>query len=232
LNGRHPAADRADIVDINVDPLTERSRRRSTLLHIGLPLCGVGLIIGFLLGVVGYSDYANRIGVLGLSNTLLRSLQERITLQVSAYLEPAARAILLAQTMLGRGGATDRAEEAYRFAISVLDKTPQIANVLFADAAGNFMLVTRAESGPSGASDTKRILMTPSGRTVEWITRRHDGQRDCAPVRSEGRLRRPHSFLVHRRPSRRQCLLERRLRVLLGTGTGHHRRGSRFERRS
>jgi adenylate cyclase len=175
LNGRHPAADRADIIDINVDPLTERSRRRNTLLHIGLPLCGVGLIIGFLLGVVGYSDYANRIGVLGLSNTLLRSTQERITLQVSAYLEPAARAILLAQTMIGRGGATDHAEEAYRFAKSVLDETPQIANVLFADAAGNFTLVTRAESGPSGASDTKRILMTPSGRTVEWITRDKTG---------------------------------------------------------
>ena len=175
MNRGHPA-DRADIIDIDVDPLAERSRRRNTLLHIGLPLCGVGLIIGFLLGIAVYADNANRAGVLGLSNTLLRSTQERITLQVSAYLEPAARATLLAQTMLGRGGATDHAEEAYQLAKSVLDETPQIANVLFADAAGNFMLVTRAESGPPGATDTKRILMTPAGKTVEWITRDKTGE--------------------------------------------------------
>ena len=57
------------------------------------------------------------------------------------------------------------------FAASVLEHTPQIANVLFADAAGNFMLVTRAADGPRGGTETKRILMQPSGRNVEWITR-------------------------------------------------------------
>jgi adenylate cyclase len=102
---------------------------------------------------------------------LLRSIQERIALQVSAYLEPAAHATLLAHTMLGRQGATDHAQEAYAFAASVLEATPQIANVLFADAAGNFMLVTRDASAPQGATATKRVLMTPSGRTVEWIMR-------------------------------------------------------------
>ena len=146
------------------------------MLHIGLPLGGVGLIIGFLLGIAIYADHANRAGVLGLSNTLLRSTQERIAMQVSAYLEPASHAILLAHTTLGRGGPTDRAEEAYVFAASVLEDTPQIANVLFADAAGNFMLVTRATDGPRGATETKRVLMQPSGRTVEWITRDHAGK--------------------------------------------------------
>ena len=141
------------------------------MLRIGLPLCGVGLIIGFLLGIAVYADSANRAGVLGLSSTLLRSTQERVALQVSSYLEPAARATLLAHTMLGRGAATQRAPEAHAFAASVLQETPQIANVLFADAAGNFMLVTRAANRQPGATDTKRILMSPSGRTVEWATR-------------------------------------------------------------
>jgi hypothetical protein len=145
-------------------------------MHIGLPLGGVGLIIGFLLGIAIYADHANRAGVLGLSNTLLRSTQERIAMQVSAYLEPASHAILLAHTTLGRGGATDRAEEAYVFAASVLENTPQIANVLFADGAGNFMLVTRAADGPHGATETKRILMQSSGRTVEWTTRDSAGK--------------------------------------------------------
>jgi adenylate cyclase len=141
------------------------------LLRIGLPLGGVGLIIGFLLGIAVYADSVNRAGVLGLSDTLLRSTQERIALQVSAYLEPAAHATLLAHSMLGRGGATDRAEEAHAFAASVLGETPQIANVLFADAAGNFMLVTRDADGPPGTTDTKRILLSPAGRSVEWTTR-------------------------------------------------------------
>jgi adenylate cyclase len=168
--------DRTDIVDIDVDPLAERSRRRRTLLRIGLPLGGVGLIIGFLLGITVYADNANRAGVLGLSDTLLRSMQERIALQVSAYLEPAAHATLLAHSMLGRGGATSRADEAQAFAASVLGETPQIENVLFADAAGNFMLVTRSETGPPGAIDVKRILLSPAGRSVAWITRDPTGK--------------------------------------------------------
>jgi adenylate cyclase len=146
------------------------------LLRLGLPLIGLGLIIGFLLGIAVYADRANRAGVLGLSDTLLRSTQQRIALQVSAYLQPASHATLLAHTMLGRGGATDRAGEARAFAASVLDETPQIANVLFADTLGNFMLVTRAANGPSGAIETKRVRMEPTGRTVEWVTRDSAGQ--------------------------------------------------------
>ena len=91
---------RMDVVDIGIDPLAEQARRRRTVLRIGLPLGG------FLLGIALYADGANRAGVLGLSDTLLHSLQERIALQVSAYLEPASRAALLAHSMLGRGGAT------------------------------------------------------------------------------------------------------------------------------
>jgi adenylate cyclase len=151
--------------------VAERLRRRNSLLRIGLPLAGVGLITGFLLGITVYADRANRSGVLGLTNTLLRSTQERISLQVSAYLDPAAHTTLLAHAMLGRGSATTQAEEAYSFARSELNATPQIANVLFADTAGNFMLVTRASNGPPGATETKRILMTSTGRTVEWFTR-------------------------------------------------------------
>jgi adenylate cyclase len=165
-----------EVVDIETDPLAERSRRRRTLLRIGLPIGGVGLIIGFLLGIAIYADSANRAGVLGLSDTLLQSIQQRIALQVSAYLEPAAHATLLAHSMLGRGGAGNRAEEAYAFAASVLQETPQIANVLFADAAGNFMLVTRTPDGEPGSTDTKRVVLSPAGRTAEWITRNGKGQ--------------------------------------------------------
>nr|WP_294505013.1 GAF domain-containing protein [uncultured Rhodopila sp.] len=161
-------ANRQDIIDINTDPLAERSRRRGTLLRIALPVAGVSLIIGFLLGIAVYADSANRAGVLGLSDSLLHNLQDRIALQASAYLQPAARAVLLAQSIIGRGGATDNAEQAYDFAASELSETPQIANVDFADTAGNFMLVRRAAAG---GTETKRILTGQNGRTVEWLTR-------------------------------------------------------------
>jgi adenylate cyclase len=160
-----------DIVDTDVDPLAERTRWRRTLLHIGLPLGGVGLIIGFLLGIALYADRANRAGVLGLSDSLLHNLKDRIALEVSAYLQPAAHATLLAHSMLGRGAATDRAEDAQIFAASVLKQTPQITSVLFADASGNFMMIRRAAGEPAGATETKRILLSPGSRTVEWITR-------------------------------------------------------------
>ena len=175
-----------DVVDVDLDPLAEQARRRRTLLRIGLPLGGVGLIIGFLLGIALYADSANRAGVLGLSDTLLHGLQERVALQVSAYLEPASRAALLAHSMLGRGGATDHAGDAEVFAASVLQETPQVANVLFADGLGDFMLVRRSLGGPPGGTETKRIFVQPAGRppgertpgeripaerTVEWTTR-------------------------------------------------------------
>ncbi|MFL5255820.1 MAG: hypothetical protein ACJ8AI_23560 [Rhodopila sp.] len=161
-------------------------------MRIGLPIGGVSLIIGFLLGIAVYADRANRAGVLGLSDTLLRNLQDRIALQVAAYLEPAAHATLLAHSMLGRGGATKRAEDAYVFAASVLTETPQIANVLFADAAGNFMLVRRAADGPAGATETKLIRQEPAGRTVEWVIRdqahhvlaRHEDPNDTYDART------------------------------------------------
>lgn len=177
-------ARRTDLIDIHVDPLAERRRRRRSLLRIGLPLGGVGLIVGFLLGIAIYAYSSNRAGVLGLSETLLHALQDRVALQVSAYLEPASQAVLLAQGMVGRGGATGRAEDAYGFATSVLAGTPQVANVLFADAAGNFMLVRRAVGGPDantnpnpnvGATETKRVLVQPGQRTVEWVARDRAG---------------------------------------------------------
>ena len=171
---------RLEVVDIDVDPLAERTRRRRTLLRIGMPLCGVGLIIGFLLGIAIYAERANREGVLGLSDTLLQSLRDRIALQVSAYLEPATHAVLLAHSMLGRDGTTLRSEEAFSFAASVLGQTPQITNVLFADSAGDFMLVTRAPGG-KGGTETKRITTHPS-RAVSWTTRDAAGQETARRV--------------------------------------------------
>ena len=154
------------------------------MLHIGLPLGGVGLIIGFLLGIAIYADHANRAGVLGLSNTLLRSTQERIAMQVSAYLEPIAP-FLLAHTTLSRGGPRI-AEEAYVFAASVRG-TPQIANVLLWTASNIWSpgCVVR------GCEASKHPGARPS-RNVEWVS---DPRREVTARQDPGRFR-PSQALV------------------------------------
>jgi hypothetical protein len=52
------------VVDIGVDPLDERRRRRRALLRIGIPLGGVALMIATILFIAFYADRANRAGAL------------------------------------------------------------------------------------------------------------------------------------------------------------------------
>ena len=79
------------VVDISVDPLYERRRRRRALLRIGIPLGGVALMIATILFIAFYADRANRAGALALSNDLLVTPEQRIGNEVSAYLEPGPR---------------------------------------------------------------------------------------------------------------------------------------------
>ena len=44
------------VVDIEVDPLDERRRRRRVLLRIGIPLGGVALMIATILFIAFYAD--------------------------------------------------------------------------------------------------------------------------------------------------------------------------------
>jgi adenylate cyclase len=89
------------VVDISVDPLDERRRR--ALLRVGVPLGGVALMIATILFIAFYADRANRAGALALSNDLLVTLEQRIGIEVSAYLEPAARAVRILRDTLHDG---------------------------------------------------------------------------------------------------------------------------------
>src|SRR5947208_15552693 len=96
------------VVDIGVDPLDERRRRRRALLRIGIPLGGVALMIATILFIAFYADRANRDGALALSNDLLATLEQRIGIEVSAYLEPAARAVRILRDTLHDGALGDQ----------------------------------------------------------------------------------------------------------------------------
>jgi adenylate cyclase len=150
------------VVDISVDPLDERRRRRRAFLRIGVPLGGVALMIATILFIAFYSDRANRDGALALSNDLLETLEQRIRIEVSGYLEPAARAVRILRDTL-----------VETLAGSLLQEIPQIANLNFADENGNFVLVRR---GSEGGIDVKRVENASGPRRVTWIHRDATGE--------------------------------------------------------
>src|SRR5205823_6867599 len=154
------------VVDIEVDPLDERRRRRRVLLRIGIPLGGVALMITTILLIAFYADRANRDGALALSDDLLATLEQRIGIEVSAYLEPAARAVRILRDTLHDGALGDQLPLVETFASSLLREIPQIANLNFADENGNFVLV---RGGRDGGIDVKLVENAPGLRRVTWI---------------------------------------------------------------
>jgi hypothetical protein len=161
------------VVDISVDPLDERRRRRRALLRIGIPLGGVALMIATILFIAFYADRANRAGALALSNDLLVTLEQRIGNEVSAYLEPAARAVRILRDMLHAGALGDRLPLVETFSSSLLREIPQITNLNFADEDGNFVMV---RGGRDGGIDIKLVENAPGPRRVTWIHRNAAGE--------------------------------------------------------
>ncbi len=153
--------------------LAARSRRHRKLLRVVLPIAGVVLMIGAILGIALYTDRANRVGVLGLSNDLLNELDGRIAQQVSTYLDPAGRAMSIINDTLYRYDRQARVEMFVRIAASALRAAPQIAQFLAADRDGNFLQVRRGEAG---TIEYKRIMNTPGNRVVEWVHLDQAGQ--------------------------------------------------------
>lgn len=160
------------VVDISIDPLDERRRRRRSLARIGVPVGGVALMVATVLAIAVYSDRANRAGALALSNELLVTLEARIGNEVSGYLDAPGRAVRILRDTLRDRALGDRLPLAESAAASLLREVPQIANLNFADADGNFVLV---REGPNGGIDVKRVENTPGPRRVFWVHRNAAG---------------------------------------------------------
>ena len=129
-------------------------------------------MIATILFIAFYADRANRDGAMALSNDLLVTLEQRIENEVSAYLEPAARAVRILRDTLHDGALGDRLPLVETFASSLLREIPQIANLNFADEDGNFVLV---RGGHDGAIDVKLVENAPGPRRVTWIYRNAAG---------------------------------------------------------
>ena len=153
------------VVDISADPLDLKRRRRRAIARIGVPICGLVLVIAAILGIAIYADQANRKGALALSNDVLTALDGRIREQVSAFLDPCVRALRISRDVVQDAALSSKRAVGESFAVSALHEIKQIANFNFADADGNFLMVRR---GTDGKVDYKEIVNDPAGRRVTW----------------------------------------------------------------
>jgi adenylate cyclase len=161
------------IVDLDIDPIAERTERRRRVLRTGVPILGVALTIAIILTISVYANRANTAGALALSDKILAALDGQINEQVITYFAPARRAALLARNLIEEDtGERQRLFE--RFAISALREIPQIDNLSLADGDGNFLMVTRNET--TGGLDTKSIRNEPGRRAVSWVRRDREGR--------------------------------------------------------
>ncbi len=154
------------VVDIAIDPLDERRRRRRAWLRIGIPIGSLALMVAGILAIALYAEHANRRDALALSDDLLATLEGRIQLAVSAYLDPAARAAHIGRDIAAEGPVADHLPLVEKLSAGLLREIPQIANLSFADEDGNYVLVRRGEAG---GVDTKIIANGPGARRVTWV---------------------------------------------------------------
>ena len=161
------------VVDIAIDPLDERRRRRRAWLRIGIPVGSLVLMVAGILAIAVYAEHANRRDALALSDDLLATLEDRIQLTVSAYLDPAARAAHIGRDIAAEGWVANRLPQVERLSAGLLREIPQIANLSFADEEGNYVLVRR---GAAGGVDAKIIANAPGARRVTWVNYDAAGQ--------------------------------------------------------
>lgn len=158
-----------EIVDVDQDPGEAARRLRHRLLRIGAPLLGVLAIAAAVIAVGAYSFVSNRDDALALSQDLIRALDERVTSEVAAFLQPAADAVATVAAVVPAGGLDEEGVALIeRGALDLLADRPQLAAIFAGDGRGDFVMVQRS---PQGGLDTKQIRHTADGRTVSWTRR-------------------------------------------------------------
>lgn len=161
------------VVDISHNPETHRRRRRRAALRMGVPVFGVALVIAAILGIAFYSHYANKQGVLAISNQLLDTLDRQISQRVMGYLDPCLHSLQLLHDLVPRLPETERRAIAESFAAGALRYTPQVSAFYVADSEGNFSMVRRGKQ--TNWTTIKEISNIPGQRHVFWIDRDHEG---------------------------------------------------------
>ena len=134
----------------------------------GAPILAViaVMVIGGLIAAYVYD--ANRRGAVSLSNDLLDAIDQRIAVQMGAYLAPAEQFLESARAISGERGVFDGGLATEPFVLATIGNFPQIAGFSYADPDGNFLYVTRNEKG---GFDSKLIDRRNGGHRVTWTRR-------------------------------------------------------------
>lgn len=148
------------------------SGRWRQLVIASVPILAVlaVMVIGGLIAAYVYD--ANRRGAVSLSNNLLDAIDQRIGVQMGAYLAPAEQLLDSARAIAGERGVFDGALAVEPVLVATLGNFPQIAGFSYADPDGNFLYLTRNEKG---GIDSKLIDRRDGGHLVTWTRRAADG---------------------------------------------------------
>jgi hypothetical protein len=124
------------------------------------------MVVGALIAAYVYD--ANRRGAVSLSNDLLDAIDQRIAVQMGAYLAPAEQFLESARAISGERGVFDGGLATEPFVLATIGNFPQIAGFSYADPDGNFLYVARNEKG---GFDSKLIDRRDGRQRVTWTRR-------------------------------------------------------------
>jgi hypothetical protein len=122
--------------------------------------------------IAAYVHDTNRRGAVVLSNDLIDAVDQRIALQMGAYLQPADQFLESARAIAGERGVFDGALAVEPFVLATIARYPQLTGFSYGDPEGNFLYITR---NAQGGLDTKLIDRRGGGRKVTWTRRNGDG---------------------------------------------------------
>lgn len=152
-------------------------RRKGSGLWRRLVIGGAPILAAVAVMVVGgtiasYVYETNRRGAVTLSNDLLDALDQRIAVQMSAYLRPAEQFLEATRAIGGERGVFDGALAAEPFVRATLGQVPQIGGFSYADPDGNFLYVVR---NAAGGFDTKLVDRRSGSPHTTWTRRNSQG---------------------------------------------------------
>lgn len=149
------------------------SRGWRRLVVGGAPLLAVAAVMVIAAVIASYVYDTNRRGAVTLSNDLLDAIDQRIALQMGAYLAPAEQFLESTRAIGGERGVFDGGLATEPFVLATLGRHSQIAGVSYADPDGNFLYVTR---NAQGGFDTKLVDRRGGGPRVTWTRRNKEGE--------------------------------------------------------
>jgi len=137
------------------------------------PIAAVVAVMAIGGVVAAYVYDTNRRGAVVLSNDLIDAVDQRIALQMGAYLAPAEQFLESARAIAGERGVFDGALATEPFVLATIGRYPQLTGFSYGDPEGNFLYVTR---NAQGGLDTKLIDRRGGGHKVIWTRRDAQGE--------------------------------------------------------